>query len=70
MLSVEAFNLLLSTGDLRATPERLRKFEEVERTANLARETAIGRGTHELDASYGRALNDGCEVDRTLYPRP
>ena len=39
--SVETFNLLLSRGDLRVLPERIRGFEGVERTGNLAREKAI-----------------------------
>jgi hypothetical protein len=52
----EAFNLLLSTGDLRVTPERIREFEEAERTANLAREAAIVVYIETINPDQGTAL--------------
>lgn len=55
-LSVEAFNLLISHQYLKVTSERIKEFESVTRTADLARELAIVGYVGTVDQSQAGKL--------------
>ena len=56
--SVAAFNLSVSTGDLRVTGERMERFGEVERTPGQVRESAIVSYVETVNTVQAAALKE------------